>query len=160
MQVMLVMQETTEKKPLIVPPVYLLLFILGQVAIHRFWPLAQLLDGPLRYAGLIIIAIGIFFAGWGVRSFVKADTAYRPMEESTALVTHGLYRHTRNPMYLGMILVLMGVCLLLGSLSPWLLVPGFFLTIRTVFVIPEEAMMERIFGDEYRAYKAKVRRWI
>ncbi len=154
------MSATTEKKPLIVPPVYLLLFILGQVAIHRYWPLAQLFDGPNRYSGLILLALGILFVGWGARAFARADTAIRPLEASTTLVTHGLYRFTRNPMYLGMIQVLAGVCLLLGSLSPWLLVPGFFLTIRTVFVIPEEAMMERIFGDEYRAYKAKVRRWI
>ena len=88
------MSATVEKKPLVVPPVYLLLFILGQVAIHRYWPLAQLFDGPVRYAGLILLAGGVFFAVWGVRAFIRADTAFRPMEESTTLVTHGLYRFT------------------------------------------------------------------
>ena len=53
----LVMQKTIEKKPLIVPPVYLLVFILGQVAINRFWPLAQLIEGPIRYAGLVLLAV-------------------------------------------------------------------------------------------------------
>ncbi len=154
------MSETVEKKPLIVPPVYLLLFILGQVAIDRFWPLAQLFDGSIRYAGLILLALGLFFAGWGARAFARADTAIRPMEESTTLVTHGLYRYTRNPMYLGMILVLMGDCLLLGSLSPWLPIPGFILLIRQLFIIPEEAMMERTFGEQYRSYRSGVRRWI
>jgi protein-S-isoprenylcysteine O-methyltransferase Ste14 len=154
------MQDSAEKKPLIVPPVYLLLFILGQVAAHKYWPLIQLIDGPIRYAGLVLLAIGVFFASWGVRAFVKADTAFRPMEESTALVTHGLYQYTRNPMYLGMILVLMGVCVLLGSFSPWLLVPGFILLIQQLFIIREEAMMERIFGDQYREYRATVRRWL
>lgn len=154
------MSATVEKKPLVVPPVYLLLFILGQVAIHRYWPLAQLFDGPVRYAGLILLAGGVFFAVWGVRAFIRADTAFRPMEESTTLVTHGLYRFTRNPMYLGMIQVLMGVCLLLGSLSPWLLIPGFVLIIRNVFILSEEAMMERTFGEQYRSYRSGVRRWI
>ena len=154
------MSATVEKKPLIVPPVYLLLFILGQVAIDRFWPLAQLFDGPQRYAGLIPIAIGIFFVGWAARAFARADTAIRPMEESSTLVTHGLYRYTRNPMYLGMLLVLMGDCLLLGSLSPWILIPGFILLIRQLFIIQEEAMMERTFGEQYRSYRAGVRRWI
>ncbi|MCH9026411.1 MAG: isoprenylcysteine carboxylmethyltransferase family protein [Proteobacteria bacterium] len=154
------MSATVEKKPLIVPPVYLLLFILGQMAIHRYWPLAQLFDGPIRYAGLILLALGVLFAGWGVRAFGRADTAIRPLEESTAMVTHGLYRFTRNPMYLGMIQVLMGVCVLLGSLSPWLLIPGFILIIRNVFILREEAMMERIFGEQYRSYRSSVRRWV
>ena len=154
------MSATVEKKPLIVPPVYLLLFILGQMAIHRYWPLAQLFDGPIRYAGLILLALGVLFAGWGVRAFGRADTAIRPLEESTAMVTHGLYRFTRNPMYLGMIQVLMGVCVLLGSLSPWLLIPGFILIIRNVFILREEAMMERIFGEQYRNYRSSVRRWV
>ena len=55
----------SRKKPLVVPPVYLLLFILGQVAIHRYWPLAQLFDGPIRYSGLMLLALGILFVGWG-----------------------------------------------------------------------------------------------
>ena len=63
-------------------------------------------------------------------------------------------------MYLGMVQVLMGVCLLLGSLSPWLLIPGFVLIIRNVFILSEEAMMERTFGEQYRSYRSGVRRWI
>ena len=59
------MLATAEKKPLVVPPVYLLLFILGQVAIHRYWLLAQLFDGPIRYSGLMLLALGILFVGWG-----------------------------------------------------------------------------------------------
>ncbi len=154
------MPATVEKKPLIVPPVYLLLFILGQVAIHRYWPLAQLFDGPIRYSGLILLALGILFVGWGARAFARADTAIRPLEASTTLVTHGLYRFTRNPMYLGMIQILAGVCLLLGSLSPWLLIPGFILIVRNAFILREEAMMERTFGEQYRNYRSSVRRWI
>ncbi|MCZ6560731.1 MAG: isoprenylcysteine carboxylmethyltransferase family protein [Gammaproteobacteria bacterium] len=154
------MQDSAEKKPLIVPPVYLLLFILGQVAVHKYWPLMQLFDEPFRYVGLLPLVLGVSLAGWGARAFAVAETAIKPMEESTTLVTHGLYRFTRNPMYLGMILVLMGVSVLLGSFSPWLLVPGFILLIRQLFIIREEAMMERIFGDQYREYRSTVRRWL
>lgn len=154
------MPATVEKKPLIVPPVYLLLFILGQVAIHRYWPLAQLFDGPIRYSGLILLALGVLFVGWGARAFARADTAIRPMEASTTLVTHGLYRFTRNPMYLGMIQILTGVCLLLGSVSPWLLIPGFILIIRNAFILREEAMLESTFGEQYCNYMFSVRRWI
>lgn len=154
------MPATVEKKPLIVPPVYLLLFILGQVAIHRYWPLAQLFDGPIRYSGLILLALGVLFVGWGARAFARADTAIRPLEASTTLVTHGLYRFTRNPMYLGMIQILVGVCLLLGSVSPWLLIPGFILIIRNAFILREEAMLESTFGEQYCNYMFSVRRWI
>lgn len=154
------MPATVEKKPLIVPPVYLLLFILGQVAMHRYWPLAQLFDGPIRYSGLILLALGVLFVGWGARAFARADTAIRPLEASTTLVTHGLYRFTRNPMYLGMIQILVGVCLLLGSVSPWLLIPGFILIIRNAFILREEAMLESTFGEQYCNYMFSVRRWI
>ncbi len=74
------MPATVEKKPLVVPPVYLLLFIVGEVAIDRYWPLAQLFDGPIRYSGLILLAIGVLFVGWGARAFARADTAIRPMD--------------------------------------------------------------------------------
>ena len=93
-------------------------------------------------------------------SFTRAGTPVVPFERSTTLVTGGSYRFTRNPMYLGMVLLLSGVAALLGTLSPWLVIPIFTAVIQTNFIRGEERFLEELFGDSYRAYKTRVRRWI
>jgi protein-S-isoprenylcysteine O-methyltransferase Ste14 len=76
------------------------------------------------------------------------------------LVTHGVFAFSRNPMYLSMMLGLLGVFVALGSLTPLAAVPVFFLIIRRRFIAVEERMLEEAFGDDYRAYKSRVRRWL
>jgi protein-S-isoprenylcysteine O-methyltransferase Ste14 len=83
-----------------------------------------------------------------------------PFTQSTALVTGGIYRWTRNPMYLGMMSGLIGLAVLLGTLSAFLPIPLFVWQIRRKFVLPEEAFLEGIFGGRYLEYKARVRRWL
>jgi len=102
---------------------------------------------------------GLALAASGVISFNKAGTAIRPFESSTFLVTDGLYRYTRNPMYLGMVILLIGVATYLGSLTPYIVIPVFFLIIQQCFIKHEEPFLENIFGQEYLDYKDKVRRW-
>ena len=84
----------------------------------------------------------------------------RPFEPSTALVEDGPFRFSRNPMHLGMVLVLAGAFILLGSLSPLFVLPAFVWLLHTRFVVREEAHMERHFGDCYLDYKRRVRRWL
>jgi protein-S-isoprenylcysteine O-methyltransferase Ste14 len=98
-------------------------------------------------------------SSWGANAFRKAGTPVKPFEPSTVLVLHGLYRYTRNPMYLGLIVILSGSGILLGSLSPFLVIPVFFLIIQEGFIKHEELFLEKIFGDEYREYKSRIRRW-
>lgn len=83
-----------------------------------------------------------------------------PFSKTTALVVTGPYRFTRNPMYLGMLLVLLGIALWLGTLVPLLVVPLLALALQKGFVEKEERLLEEQFGDEYRAFRARVRRWI
>lgn len=143
----------------ILPPVHFLACLLLMVGLHHHLPLIQLLGAPVTYAGGIIMIAGLFTSLWGANAFRKAGTPVRPFEPSTTLVAHGLYRHTRNPMYLGLITMLIGNAVLLGSLSPFLVIPVFFLIIQEGFIKHEEVFLENIFGDEYRAYKTRVKRW-
>jgi len=92
--------------------------------------------------------------------FVKADTGLEPFDDATTLVTGGFYRITRNPMYLGMFLMLFGVAFLLGSVSALLPLVLFVLVIRYNFVLGEERFLEAAFGQQYLDYKSAVRRWI
>lgn len=151
--------ETRVPPPLIDGLALLTIFLLW-----KFAPAMQL-DFPLNIAiaiGLGFILMGLFFAFTAMGLFKKKDTTVLPFkpEKSTALVTDGVYRLTRNPMYLGMAFVLLGATFItrqpLGVLA--LLAACVYLT--KFQIKPEERALEKIFGQDYIDYKARVRRWI
>ena len=144
----------------IVPPVYMLLALLAMVVLHYVIPLADLIAPPLSYVGLVPLIVGITVCATAARMFDRAGTPIRPFERSTVLVTGGLYRYTRNPMYLGLTLILLGVWLLLGTASALLPIAVFIWIIQEGFIRGEERFLDAIFGEEYRGYKNRVRRWI
>jgi protein-S-isoprenylcysteine O-methyltransferase Ste14 len=102
----------------------------------------------------------MWLGGHAFRGFSKAGTPVVPFERSTALVTDGSYRLTRNPMYVGMVMILAGIALLLGTVGPWLPIPLFVWVMRSSFIIREERFLEELFGQQYLAYKSRVRRWL
>jgi protein-S-isoprenylcysteine O-methyltransferase Ste14 len=144
----------------VVPPVYLLGALILMACLHRWLPLAQLIDPPVSYIGAAVIAGGLAVIIWAAALFKKAGTPIKPFEPTTALVLAGPYEWTRNPMYLGMVLTLAGAGLLLGSLSPFLMVALFTIFIDTQFIRHEERLLATTLGEPYRAYLAIVRRWL
>ena len=84
----------------------------------------------------------------------------KPFKRSSVLVTTGPYRYSRNPMYLGLVLILIGIAILQGSISPVLVIPVFIWLITNNIIKKEEKMLEETFGDAYLEYKKQVRRWI
>ena len=97
---------------------------------------------------------------WSRRAFQSGCTPITPFTESTALIRHGLYRWTRNPMYLGAVLLVSGVAILLGSVTPLLVAVVFFVILQEGFIRHEERLLERRFGEEYRNYRHSARRWL
>jgi len=150
----------SEEKRKIIPPVYLLVTLALMWSMNHYVPLYQHTHPPYAYAGIILVFLGITMAAISAGMFKVADTGLEPFDEATTLVTAGFYRHTRNPMYMGMFLMLFGVAILLGSVGALLPVPVFVLIIRNNFVVGEERFLEAAFGQPYRDYKAEVRRWI
>lgn len=144
----------------ILPPFLAMGFIGVMAALHAFAPGLRLVEASLTRAGWVPIALGIGFAVAARRQFVKADTTIKPFHTSSALVTHGVFALSRNPMYTSLTAALVGVFVLLGTLTPGLVIPVFVWIIRTRVIAVEEAMLEETFGDEYRAYKSRVRRWL
>ena len=150
-----------EQKRKIVPPVYLLLTLAAMAGFHNLLPIAQFAYEPYTtYAGIALIAAGISIAAAAAGLFWRAGTPVIPFEKSTALVTGGLFRYTRNPMYLGMMLLLLGAGLIFGSAGSLLPIPLFAWVIVRNFIRGEENFLQEIFGEEYLAYKSKVRRWL
>lgn len=128
------------------------------------WALPRLgfsLPGRPYLAGGIALA-GALLAVLGVVSFRRAKTTVNPMspESSSSLVTSGVYRVTRNPMYLGFLLILLGWAAWLSNALAFALVPGFALYLDCFQIRPEERALDSLFGQEFGAYKARVRRWI
>jgi protein-S-isoprenylcysteine O-methyltransferase Ste14 len=117
--------------------------------------------GPVRWiaGGLLVVAGFALLASFNT-AFTRKGTAVEPWKPTTAIVTTGPYRITRNPAYLGMALVYMGIALLADA--PWALVPLPFVLVVTdrMVIAREERYLERKFGGEYLGYKAGVRRWI
>jgi protein-S-isoprenylcysteine O-methyltransferase Ste14 len=142
------------------PPTYFLGAIGLAVALHFLLPLRQLLAFPWRLTGLAPLVIGIVLNLLADQTFKKHDTTVKPFEKSSFLVTGGVFGISRNPMYLGMTLVLLGVALLLGSLIPFAVVIVLPILFDRLFISPEEQMLEDTFGDQFREYRERVRKWL
>jgi protein-S-isoprenylcysteine O-methyltransferase Ste14 len=149
-----------EQKRRIIPPVYFVVSLVAMLALHRWFPIVRVLGPPLSYAGGVLIALGVAIAATAATAFRGAGTPVVPFERSTALVTTGLYRFTRNPMYLGLTTVLVGAAVLCGTVGAVLPIPVFVWVITTRFVAGEERFLEEIFGEAYAAYRRRVRRWL
>ncbi len=142
------------------PPTYFFGAIVLAVAVHLVLPLQQLFHFPWRLIGLLPLLLGILLNLLADRVFKKHDTTVKPFEESTALVTGGVFSFTRNPMYLGMTLILFGIAAMLGSATAFLVVPLFAALLDRLFIIPEEEMLDDTFGQQFRQYRGRVRRWL
>lgn len=149
-----------EKKRKILPLVWLLIALITMAGLHFFWPLAIWLLPPRTWFGLAPLCFGLYMSALSAKAFQKAETGLIPFDEATALVTDGFFRYTRNPMYLGMVLFLAGVAMLFGSFGSLIPVPLFAWIIQRNFILAEERFMEAAFGDDFLAYKSRVRRWL
>ena len=154
------MADGSETRHRVMPPVYLLGAILAMVALHFGLPVLAIVPSPLNWIGIIPLSAGLAMVLWSAFAFNRAGTAIRPFEESSDLVTHGLYRYSRNPIYLGMVLFLFGLAAILGSATPVLVIPVFIWIIQSRFIVFEERGLERTFGERFTEYRRRVRRWI
>ena len=144
----------------IMPTTFLAAAVLAEAGLHFFLPLARVVPYPWNLAGAAPLALGVWLNLAADRAFKNAQTTVRPFEESAALVQSGVFRLSRNPMYLGFEAVLLGIALLFGTASPWLVVAVFPFVIERVYIRVEERMLEARFADEWRQYKARVRKWL
>ncbi|MBL4800676.1 MAG: isoprenylcysteine carboxylmethyltransferase family protein [Emcibacter sp.] len=148
-------------RKILLPPVMLVLCLIGIVTVNYFG-LANiiLLSGPVKFIGYALIALGIFLPIWGARLFHQHKTNLIPYKNPDKIVTIGPFGFSRNPMYLGMLVVLLGVAVRYGTALSFLF-PVIYFSVANGWYIPfEEDRMQDAFGDEFTAYKAKVRRWL
>ena len=146
-----------------IPPVVVWLVVVGAMWLGcRALPVLRF--GLPFHLGLALgfgIA-GVAVAGAGVVSFRRAGTTVNPLKPDavSVLVVSGVYRITRNPMYLGMLLVLLGWAIYLGNIVAFLFLPSFAAYMNRFQIIPEEKMLATMFGADFIAYRNSVRRWL
>lgn len=142
------------------PPVWFLLAFGLSLALHRWLPLAPLIPPPWHWLGLIFVPPALACAFGGARALARGKTTLHPFGEPAALVTDGPYRFTRNPLYLSLALLLLATAVFLGSATPFIVVPAFIALITSLFIRHEEAKLLAAFGEAYREYCRRVRRWL
>ena len=146
---------------LILPPAPYAVAMLGgwQLDSHVL-PLAFDGGAASRPLGWLWLAVGVALMGWTLWTFYRHHTTVNPYAGASTLCTGGPFRFSRNPIYLGDWFILVGVALLLNTLWPLLFAPLIWLMLRFGVIRHEEAHLEAKFGDAYRAYKSRVRRWL
>ncbi len=154
------LESMSESRPKILPTIWLVITVVLMGVTHRFLPLVTFENEVTEVTGIIILLFGVAMIAWSAVGFARAGTNAIPFREASALVTGGFYRITRNPMYLGMVLILVGGGLKIGSLGALLPIPMFVVVIRRNFILGEERFLEETFGEEYLEYKKRVRRWL
>ncbi|MBU2864742.1 isoprenylcysteine carboxylmethyltransferase family protein [Reinekea forsetii] len=147
-------------RPPILPPSIGMLAMLGVFVLHFIKPIAMLFPYPINYMGLVLIAAGALINIIAERDLQRFGAPFDANGQASQLVEGGLYRFSRNPAYLGMILIAAGITVWVGSLSPWLVVLFLPPIMGKLYVCQEECALKDRFGSEYDQYCTKVPRWI
>lgn len=146
-----------------VPPLALML-LLGALmwSVTRAAPAFGFTFPERNFFAMGAVAAGAIIAGMGIISFRRADTTVNPMkpDSSSSLVVSGIYRLTRNPMYLGFLLILLGWAIFLSNALAFLLLPAFVFYMNRFQIEPEEQALTSLFGPAFLSYRRLVRRWI
>lgn len=142
------------------PPTYLLITIAVMIVLHFVFPIMTIVSLPWNLLGIVPLVVGVVINMVADNTFRRANTPIKPFEEPTALVTSEMYQVSRNPMYLGFVLILVGIAILLGSVMPYIVIPVFMILIEKSFIRVEEQGLEQKFGQQWLEYKQRVRRWV
>lgn len=154
--------EKKETAGIIAPPplIYAAGLVLGWL-IERRWPSPYGLIEPLgRWIGWTLIAVGLVVFVWALTALHRARTSVNPYTPTTAIASTGPYRRSRNPIYVADVLIYLGVCALLNSPWPLLLLPPVIWIMNKGVIEREERYLENRFGNLYTVYRSRVRRWL
>jgi protein-S-isoprenylcysteine O-methyltransferase Ste14 len=154
---------TDVTKPSLIVRIPTPLWLIGMIIVALLVDLSLQLPAIVQHrpAGVVLIVVGLALSAWARLTFSKHRAEIFPWSEAhSTLVATGPFRFSRNPMYLGLLVIGVGAALVAGTWLMWL-VPVLLFVLDNFVIIPyEERSMERTFGDAYRAYRSRVRRWI
>jgi protein-S-isoprenylcysteine O-methyltransferase Ste14 len=138
----------------------LALLLAVPLVLHFIIPVAVLISSPYRYLGIPVMLASLVLSTAAGRAFHAAGASFQLHGETSRLVTDGPFRYSRNPMYLGMLMWILGFAMLLGTLTPFVFVLLVFLLLNISIVPMEERSLRQLFPAEYAEYERRVRRWL
>ena len=149
-------------KLLIPPPIQALFFSIIMWLISRQFLNANFSLHGINTFAFVFLIIAVMLLILSINKFRQVGTTISPLKpnKTSSLINSGIYGYTRNPMYLGLLLMLFSIAFFLKNFISFLIIPLFILFITKNQILPEEEALEKIFGVEYKNYKKKVRRWI
>ena len=144
------------------PPLYFFVCLGFGLLLEYLFPihLINLSLIPRAFVGCIILLISLYFAASGFVALIKNKTPFDTAKSTVKIVSSGAYRFSRNPLYLSLLLLLIGFAILIFSFWLFLMIPILFILFLFNAVKPEESYLSQKFGKEYLEYSSKVRRWI
>lgn len=142
------------------PPIVALLFIVIAYFLGRFVPIPVVVPLVIRNIGFILTFIGFLLGLAAFLEFRKSRTTLDPHGSAKQVVTSGIYRFTRNPIYLGFLLMVIGLPLNSGLIWGLLIAPLYVIVMTRLVIEHEEAYLEKKFKDQYTGYRSRVRRWL
>jgi protein-S-isoprenylcysteine O-methyltransferase Ste14 len=134
--------------------------IIVAVVLHYFFAVTILIPFSYNLLGLVVVGLGIYIAFLSVRLLISYNTTFEASGNPSSLVTRRPYSYSRNPIYLGFLLIALGIAAILSSLSAFIAPIIFFLVVNTIIIPFEENRLQKNFGVEYERYKESVRRWL
>jgi protein-S-isoprenylcysteine O-methyltransferase Ste14 len=157
------MAEPEDTRPSAIPwpPILIVGGIVAALLLGRLYPLPWpgIDDLPARVVGYGLGVAGLALMGWGFLTLHRAETTVLPHKRVDRLVTEGAFAFRRNPIYLGEVLVFLGLAQATGNIWMAIVAPLFAIAILVLAILPEERHLEARFGEAYLAYKARTRRW-
>jgi protein-S-isoprenylcysteine O-methyltransferase Ste14 len=145
---------------IVYPPVWLVLGFVVIFTLDEFYPGPRFTGSWGQLIGGLIIVMGLGLLLIAAGLFKRAGTDLVPFKNVSALVSTGIYRYTRNPMYLGMAAVLLGTAITVGAATTLAVPLLFMVIIQFRFILPEEEMLRGLFPEDFPQYCSRVRRWI
>lgn len=143
-----------------IPPKYFNFLLVFEVLLHYIMPVKILIHPPFTYLGIILIVLAFALNIWVVRILSRNQTTIEFNKDPSVLVTNGPFRISRNPIYLSGVMLSTGIAIFLGSLITFVFPFMLLLILNRVYIPAEEETLENTFGDEYRTYKHRVRKWL
>jgi len=144
----------------IYPPTHFYTYLFISVAFHFLLPVKQIISIPYNFLGFIPAIIGVILNIWTDNLFKKLNTTVKPDQNPSVLIDYGPFKISRNPMYLGMTLILIGAGFLMGSVTAFVGAIFFIAAMEMFFIPDEEKLMREVFDEKFENYRKSVRRWI
>jgi protein-S-isoprenylcysteine O-methyltransferase Ste14 len=144
----------------ILPPTHFYIYLIISIIMHYTLHLNQIIYYPFYLIGFLFFVLGTGLNIWADQLLKKQKTTVKPNENPTSLIETGAFKISRNPMYLGMTLALLGAGFILGSITSFIGALLFIVTMEIAFIPMEEKNLQEQFGETFENYKKKVRRWV